>query len=52
MENMHGAHKEDSSGWLTAIAAMTARIKIQPVARSPGLVVTPWSGRSPAGWSA
>lgn len=52
MENMHGAHKEDSSGWLNAIAAMAARIKIQPVARSRGLVVTPWSGRSPAGWSA
>lgn len=52
MENMHGAHKEESSGWFTAIAAMTARIKVRPVAGSRGLVVTPWSGRSPAGWSA
>lgn len=52
MENMHGAHKEDSSGWFTAIVDVAARIKIRPVAASRGLVVTPWSGRSPAGWSA
>ena len=36
----------------TAIAAMAARIKVRPVAGSRDLVVTPWSGRSPAGWSA
>lgn len=52
MENMHGAHKEVSSGWLSAVAAVAARIKIRPVAGPRGLVVTPWSGRSPAGWSA
>jgi hypothetical protein len=52
MENMHGAHKEDSSGWFSALAGLVARIKRQPVARSHGLVVTPWSGRSPVGWSA
>jgi hypothetical protein len=52
MENMHGAHREDSSGWLSAIAGVADRIKRRPVVRSRGLVVTPWSGRSPAGWSA
>jgi hypothetical protein len=52
MENMHGAHREDLSGWLSAIAGVAAHIKRRPVVRSRGLVVTPWSGRSPAGWSA
>ncbi len=52
MENIHGAHKEDSSGWLTAVISLAARIKRRSDARARGLVVTPWSGRSPAGWSA
>ncbi|MEY4556690.1 MAG: hypothetical protein RL093_1809 [Pseudomonadota bacterium] len=52
MENIHAAHKENSSGWFSAVAGMAARIKRQPAVRSRGLVVTPWSGRSPAGWSA
>lgn len=52
MENVHGAHKEDSSGWLTALVSMTDRIWRESRTRSRGLVVTPWSARSPAGWSA
>lgn len=52
MENIHGTHKEDSSGWFIAVIGMAARLKRQSDARSRGLVVTPWSGRSPAGWSA
>jgi len=52
MENMHGAHKEDSSGWFSVIAGFTSRIKRRPAAGACTLVVTPWSGRSPAGWSA
>ena len=52
MENIHGTHKEDSSGWFSAVIGLTARLKRQTAARSRGLVVTPWSGRSPGGWSA
>ena len=52
MENVHGAHKEHSSGWLSAVTSMAARIKRRSDVSSRGLVVTPWSGRSPAGWSA
>ena len=52
MENVHGAHKEDSSGWFTAVIVTVARLSRRSDARSGGLVVTPWSGRSPAGWSA
>jgi hypothetical protein len=52
MENVHGAHKEDSSGWFVAVVGLAARLKRQSNVRSRGLVVTPWSGRSPAGWSA
>ncbi len=52
MENVHGAHKENSSGWFNAAIGVFARLKRRSGARSRGLVVTPWSGRSPAGWSA
>jgi len=52
MENAHAAHKEDYSGWFTAIVGAAVRLKRSSGARSRGLVVTPWSGRSPAGWSA
>ena len=52
MENVHATHKEDYSGLLTAIVSAVARIQRRSEPRSRGLVVTPWSGRSPAGWSA
>lgn len=52
MENVHAAHMEDTSGWFMALVSAAARIKRPTDTRSRGLVVTPWSGRSPAGWSA
>ena len=52
MENVHCAHKQDTSRWLSAVIGMAARLKRRSDARSRGLVVTPWSARSPAGWSA
>lgn len=53
MENVHAAHKEDYSGLLSAIVEAVASMKRRSKAPRPrGLVVTPWSGRSPVGWSA
>lgn len=52
MEDIHSTHKEVAMGWLSAAVDAAARIRRRSAARSRGLVVTPWSGRSPAGWSA
>lgn len=52
MENVHSTHKEVALGWFSAAVDAAARIRRGSTARSRGLVVTPWSGRSPAGWSA
>jgi hypothetical protein len=53
MEEMHKTHKDSAGSWLTALSELTARISGRPkAASSRGLVVTPWNGRSPAGWSA
>jgi hypothetical protein len=52
MENVHAAHKEDSSGWFIAIVGAAARFRRRSGVCTRGLVVTPWSGRAPAGWSA
>lgn len=52
MEDVHNTHKEHAPGWLSAVIGVAARIKRQSGANSRGLVVTPWSGRSPGGWSA
>ncbi len=52
MENAHSTHKELALSWLSAMFGAAARIKRQSDVRSRGMVVTPWSGRSPAGWSA
>ncbi len=52
MENVHGTHKEHSSGWFSAMIGAANRLKRQSDAQSRGMVVTPWSGRSPGGWSA
>ena len=52
MEEMQKTHKEPAWGWLGALAGVAARIKRRPKPVSRGLVVTPWSGRSPSGWSA
>ena len=52
MEYAHSTHKEHALGWFSAVIGVATRIKRRSNARSRGLVVTPWSGRSPAGWSA
>lgn len=52
MEDTHGAHKEHATGWFSALIGATARIRRASVEGSRGYVVTPWSGRSPGGWSA
>mgnify|MGYP000907664550 CR=1 FL=1 len=52
MEVVHATHKEHTFGWLSAAIGMAARIQRRTGAETRGLVVTPWSGRSPAGWSA
>lgn len=52
MENAHATHKEDYSGLLSVVVDAVAHFKRRSEARPRGLVVTPWSGRSPAGWSA
>jgi hypothetical protein len=52
MESAHSTHKQNPVGWFSALFGVLARIRRRSIARSRGLVVTPWSGRSPAGWSA
>lgn len=52
MEDVHGTHKEHASGWRSAVINLATRMKGRAGADSHELVVTPWSGRSPRGWSA
>jgi len=52
MEDAHHTHKEHISGWLRAAIDRATRFRRGAGAESRGLVVTPWSGRSPRGWSA
>ena len=52
MEDVHITHKENTSGWLSGVVDLANRIKRRFGAGSRRLVVTPWSGRSPEGWSA
>jgi hypothetical protein len=52
MEDVHNTHKETTSGWFSAMVSLATRFKRRPAAAPRGLVVTPWSGRSPGGWSA
>jgi hypothetical protein len=52
MEGVHSIHKQNPVGWFSALVGALARIRRRSIARSRGFVVTPWSGRSPAGWSA
>ena len=66
MEEMHRTHKEPVWGWATVLADMFSRIGLArarteartaqgtTTPRRPKVtsVVTPWSPRSPAGWSA
>lgn len=52
MEEAHRNHKETTWDWLGALTSVVAGIKARarPVERK--YTVTPWSGRSPSGWSA
>ena len=52
MEDVHSTHEQHALGWFSAVIGVAARIRRRSQARSRGLVVTPWSGRSPGGWSA
>lgn len=52
MENVRGTHTEQSSGWFSTFVGVVTRMKRRSDASGRGLVVTPWSGRSPTGWSA
>lgn len=55
MEEMYRTHKEPVWGWVAVVAEMIAKSRRAPVrkaSRKKASVVTPWSPRSPAGWSA
>lgn len=52
MEEIHRNHKDTAWDWLGALLGVAPRIKRRARPTSPKLVVTPWSGRSPKGWSA
>ncbi len=57
MEEVHHNHKDAAWGWFGVLLALLdgfprARTRPQPRRRAPGMVVTPWSHRSPTGWSA
>lgn len=66
MEEMNRTHKEPVWGWVAVVAAMiskssfarvraearTAPRSVNPRRHKVASVVTPWSPRSPAGWSA
>ena len=62
MEEMHRTHKEPVWGWIAVLGEMIsqshwARVRTEARTSAPSRpkvssVVTPWSPRSPAGWSA
>lgn len=52
MEEAHHNHKETAWDWLGALMAVTPRAKLRPGSAARRFTVTPWSGRSPSGWSA
>jgi hypothetical protein len=67
MEEMHRTHKEPVWGWVAVVAGMVAMarrsraatnahartgVRTAPSPRRTASVVTPWSPRSPSGWSA
>lgn len=63
MEEMHRTHKEPVWGWVAVVADLIAKSRLTRVRntaqrpiptprRKAVSVVTPWSPRSPAGWSA
>ena len=52
MEEIHHTHKETAWDWLGALIRIAPSFKRHPRPASRRLTVTPWSGRSPSGWSA
>ncbi len=57
MEEMHRSHKEPAWGWVGVLIAVLdgmprRRRRVTPARKLAGPVVTPWSQRSPRGWSA
>lgn len=56
MEEIHRIHKEPAWGWMGLLAAALGRralgsARTRQPSRAPS-AVTPWSRRSPLGWSA
>jgi len=54
MEEMHRNHKEPAWGWVGVALAVLDGFprRRKAMCRPSRLVVTPWSQRSPGGWSA
>lgn len=52
MEEVHHNHKETAWDWLGELMRFAPRPKRRARTASPVFTVTPWSSRSPAGWSA
>ena len=52
MEEAHRNHKETAWDWLGALTGAFAEFKRRPRSVAQEFTVTPWSGRSPHGWSA
>lgn len=52
MEEVHHNHKDTAWDWLGALIGTAPRFKRRAGPVSRNFVVTPWSGRSPKGWSA
>ncbi len=57
MEEMHRNHKEPAWGWVGVLLSLLdgfpqTRARKPAARRSEATVVTPWSHRSPNGWSA
>jgi hypothetical protein len=51
MEEMHRTHKDTAWGWVAALEDWRRSRTRRRLRRNPR-VVTPWSARSPANWSA
>ena len=52
MEEAHHNHKETTWDWLGALMAVVPRTKPRARPAAQEFTVTPWSSRSPGGWSA
>lgn len=52
MEEVHHNHKHTGWDWLEALMRVAPRTKPRARRATSSFTVTPWSGRSPRGWSA